>query len=72
MRLGAYAPPLAGWIGEVKFTRFGSLGVALGRLLGTQMQRAGPGPGPIAIVPVPASVRRRIVRGIFGTLFKGR
>lgn len=64
VRLGEYDEPLSAWVAEVKFTRFGSLGVALGRRLGERLVLAKPGPGPVAIVPVPASLRRRIARGV--------
>ncbi|MFG0274329.1 MAG: ComF family protein [Phycisphaerales bacterium] len=64
VRVGAYAAPLSGWVAEVKFTRFGALGVGLGRLLGEQVRAARPGPEPLMIVPVPSSLGRRVGRGI--------
>lgn len=67
VRLGSYAPPLSEWIAEVKFTRWRTLGLRLGRLLGAQVRRVGAGgfdPARLAIVPVPMSLRRRLARGI--------
>jgi predicted amidophosphoribosyltransferase len=64
VRVGAYEAPLSAWVAEVKFTRFGALGVGLGRLLGEQIRGAKPGPAPLMVVPVPASLRRRVTRGI--------
>lgn len=64
VRLGEYREPLSSWIVEVKFTRFATLGVGLGRLLGERIREANPGPRAVAVVPVPSSMTRRVRRGI--------
>lgn len=66
VRLGSYAPPLAEWICEVKFTRFRALGYDLGRALGRSLRVSGLplASSRVVIVPVPCSLRRRLSRGI--------
>ncbi len=68
VRLGEYADPLDRWIWALKFQRLRRFGEFLGRQLGQALEEAGalhdPPPGGVAIQPVPASRRRRIVRGI--------
>ncbi|MEO1129035.1 MAG: phosphoribosyltransferase family protein [Planctomycetota bacterium] len=67
VRLGRYAPPLERWVQEVKFGAFHALGRDFGRLLGCALREAGVleslGAAPV-IVPLPTSVRRRMVRRI--------
>lgn len=77
IRLSAYRDPLAGVVRDIKFTRWRSLGVDAGRLLGEQIApvfsllaggMGGWGLGGLDrgpwIVPVPISYRRRVSRGI--------
>lgn len=68
VRLGEYQPPLADWICEVKFERFRTLGLELGRALGMQIRAACGGielnRREAVVVPVPTTLRRRIERGI--------
>lgn len=75
VRLGRYEPPLEDWICEVKFTQFRSLGTALGRWLGARLRDAGAlsavaapsGARPndhVVVVPIPASLPRRLYRGV--------
>ncbi|MCB9838988.1 MAG: ComF family protein [Phycisphaeraceae bacterium] len=63
-RLGVYEGELREIILEVKFTRFRSAGVALGRLLGGVIRDSGAPVGDLVVVPVPMSARRRLARGI--------
>lgn len=67
VRLGAYRPPLRGWVREVKHARARGLGEELGRVLGAAVgavhARVVPGLRP-CLVPVPDSIMRRVVRGI--------
>jgi len=63
VRLSSYREPMAGVVRDIKFTRWRSLGVEAGRLLGESI--AGElEPGWPCIVPVPISYRRRVARGI--------
>lgn len=67
LRLGVYESPLDAWVKEVKFSRFRSLGVDLGRLLGERLRDAGalaPAPERVVVTPVPSSFRRRMSRGV--------
>lgn len=68
IRLGEYDALLREVVNEVKFTRWRKLGDEIGRMLGRSvaaaMDGAGLDPGRVAVVPVPASFRRRMSRGI--------
>lgn len=65
VRLGAYEPPLSLWIQETKFTRHHALALAMGRVLGRRVRAAGVVElGEVSVVPVPTTLRRRLVRGI--------
>lgn len=74
VRLGSYEPPLSRWVQDMKFTRWRRLGLDLGRWLGEaiardlEAARSSGGSllpeGPPVVVPVPMSLRRRLVRGI--------
>lgn len=61
-RLGPYAPPLDGWVRDLKFANAWSLAPHLGRLLATALP-AGPAPRPVLVVPVPLHWSRRWRRG---------
>lgn len=65
IRLGAYEPPLSGWVRDVKFSRLRPAGAALGRILGAQVRTASEALGErFVVVPVPTSTWRRLVRAI--------
>lgn len=67
VRLGAYEAPLAGWIAEVKFSRWRAMGRSLGRELGVALRNAGAAeiePERWVVVSVPTTWRRRMARGI--------
>lgn len=61
-RLGSYAPPLDGWVRDMKFSNAWSLAPHLGRLLAAALP-AGPAPRPVLVVPVPLHWSRRWRRG---------
>ncbi len=68
VRLGPYKGLWRRAVLDVKFARFARLGEQLGALLARplaqRLQDAGVDPASIALVPVPTSLRRRLVRGI--------
>lgn len=68
VRLGTYHSVLGEIARDIKFSRFRSLGVAAGRLLGEQLGQALSDseldPNTVWIVPVPMSRRRYLERGI--------
>ncbi len=68
VRVGAYVPPLSGWVREVKFRRQRVLGRDLGLLLGAaladRLSREGLGAARVWLVPVPTSGWNRLRRGI--------
>lgn len=64
VRLGRYDGALRDWVHEIKFTRFRSLGVDLGRQLGAQLKRAGLPGSNVVVCPAPTSWRRRVRRGV--------
>lgn len=68
VRLGEYEGVLGEIVREVKFHRFRTLGVGIGRLLGQRLRHelvgAGLEPSRTAIVPLPMSRRRYLERGI--------
>ncbi|CAG0970064.1 hypothetical protein PHYC_01195 [Phycisphaerales bacterium] len=68
VRLGSYEGVLRDMIHDVKFTAWRSLGVELGRLLGTSVAAAceevGVAPPSVALVPVPTTAWRRLARGV--------
>jgi predicted amidophosphoribosyltransferase len=66
VRLGPYEGLLRECVQEVKFTRWRRLGHELGLLLGRSLAATieAEGVGECVLVPVPCSLRRRLVRGI--------
>lgn len=68
IRLGPYAGVLGEIVREIKFQRFRTLGVQVGRMLGerlaAELARASIEPERAALVPIPMSWRRRVSRGI--------
>jgi predicted amidophosphoribosyltransferase len=80
VRLGPYGgPDDQVWrrcVLELKFHRFGAIGLALGRLLGqriaSRLADQGIEPASCVIVPVPTSFRRRLARGIDHPLWLAR
>jgi len=64
VRLGEHAGPLRDWVHEVKFARFRTLGVSLGRTLGRRVIEAGGEGSEWLIVPAPTTRRRRLARGV--------
>ena len=75
-RLGEYEGLLRDAILEVKYTRWRRLGRDLGRVLGLQLlpllARAQINPADIILVPTPATLWRRLTRGIDHTLALSR
>jgi predicted amidophosphoribosyltransferase len=67
VRVGAYEGQLRDTIREVKFKRFSTLGVDLGRELGRTLAaviRESHAPAPIVLVPVAMPIVRRLRRGV--------
>lgn len=69
VRLGPYAPPLSGWVCEVKFSRSKRLGLQIGARLGERVRAVlatepWADAAPAVVVPVPANPWRRLVRGL--------
>ncbi|MDX2119023.1 MAG: hypothetical protein SFY96_12655 [Planctomycetota bacterium] len=76
VRLGAYDGVLRDAVLELKFTAWRAVGLELGRLLGQRLKEelahARIPEQRVALVPVPASWRRRLSRGVDHTLVLAR
>lgn len=75
IRLGVYEAPIREAVHDLKYHAKRSVGRELGRLLGLrlrhELERFNQGSGGV-IVPMPISVRRRLVRGVDHTLVLAR
>lgn len=76
VRLGEYDGPLRQAVRELKFHRSRAVGGRLGRLLGeslaVELLRERVDPATVIVVPVPASYRRRLLRGVDHSLVLAR